>query len=141
QAVSEHHHFVEERLDWPRLLLKTGCAGTQDERAAAPFLGGHDRRDAGLLADDAAQEELEIGFSIGRHRRTCPFAFADNGEGRAVGARPRAWTAWSGRVATATSWALAVAEHHVPIRSAGRQTDPPAAAVIVFTVTVAAVHA
>jgi hypothetical protein len=51
---------VEERLDRPGLFLKTRRSRLQDQRAAAPFLRGCDRRDAGLFADNAAKQQLKI---------------------------------------------------------------------------------
>lgn len=83
EAVPQHHDFVEEGLDGPALLLQAGRAGAQHERAATPLLGRHDRREARLLADDAAQDELEVvGRAFWEHDgRGGPFAGVDQGNG------------------------------------------------------------
>src|SRR5262245_25688777 len=64
QPVPDHHDLVEERLDRPGLLLERGVAGPEDQRAAAPAIGRGHGREAGLLADDAAQERFELDGTV-----------------------------------------------------------------------------
>src|SRR4051794_12421349 len=79
EAVPEHHHLVEERLDGPRLFLQARRTGAEHQLPVAPLVGRRDGRQPGLLADDAPQQKLEI-RGIWTHARRCPFAFADEGE-------------------------------------------------------------
>src|SRR6185436_8494578 len=125
QPVSQHHDLVEEGLDRPGLFLQSRRAGTERQRAPAPLLGRRHRADAGLLADDPAEHELEIRrAAVDRHGRRNPFAVADDGEGLAVGFDRRA--AWCcARVAAAGLRRLL-------------RADPRTAAVVVFAVAVAA---
>ena len=81
QAVAQHHDLVEEGLDRPGLLLQLRVRRPQRQRPAAPFLGRHHGCDAALLADDAAQQHLDVDLAVVRlqcHRWTNPFPFADD---------------------------------------------------------------
>ena len=60
QAVPQHHDLVKERLDRPALFLQRRRAGRRTSVPPRHFSAGDDRRDAGLLADDAAQQHLEV---------------------------------------------------------------------------------
>src|SRR5579862_5093305 len=84
QAISQHDDLVKERFNRPLLFLQARRAGTQRHRAAAPLFGGDDGADAGLLANDASQQQLEIGGRTGYgHGWRAPFASADEIERRA----------------------------------------------------------
>src|SRR5262249_13087150 len=74
------------------LLLQSRRARPEHQRASAPFVGRDGRREAALLADDAAQEQFEIDGRVvlDRHGWRNPFAIADGGKSRALErGRPR----------------------------------------------------
>jgi len=60
ETIPQHHDLVKERLDRPALFLQARRAGAKHERAAAPLLGRHSRRQAGLLPDDSPKQQLEV---------------------------------------------------------------------------------
>src|SRR5262249_45949192 len=96
QAVAQHHDFMEEGLDRPGLLLQSGGSGAERQACAPPFLGWSDRADAGLLANDAAEEQLEIHTgAVDGHGRRTPLALADNG--KRIASRPGRSAAWPRR--------------------------------------------
>src|SRR5262249_46814088 len=91
-------------------------------RACGPFAGRDGRREAALLADDAAQEQFEIDGRVvlDRHGWRNPFAIADRGKRRALGRRPAGLADGSSR------------------RRRARRFDPRSAPIVVLAAAIVA---
>src|SRR5262249_9100690 len=136
KPIPEHDDFVKEGLDRPGLLLQARRAWTQDEVAASPLVCRCDRRDAGLLADDASEQRFEIcGRLVWQHDGWCaPLTIGHDGKWRR---RLRRMTRRAVIGLRSRAGGLALLE--LPRRARRRRAWP--AAESMFAATVAARHA